>query len=159
MAQLTLYQNTSDPKRAYKNLANALNFADNAFSFKDPVDSLHPVLLISKAALGDSWWQYNYAKIPKFNNRYYFAKFITQRGELMEYQLDVDALSTYANALIKNSYELERCESNKSSSLKFADAERPMQADKYIVSKVIGSLDQTSGGIYTLTVAGGAATP
>lgn len=155
MAQLTLYQNNSDPKKAFKTLTNELNFDDNAFNFKDPLDSLNPVLLISKAALGDSWWIYNYARIPKFNNRYYFAKFITQRGELMEYQLSVDALSTYAGQLVDKSYELERCESNKASSLLFADPERPMQANKYIVAKVIGSLDEVTGGTYTLTVAGG----
>lgn len=153
--QLTLYTNNSDPKRAFKTLTNQKDFGGGSFSLKDPVDSLHPVLQISKAALGEQWWLYNYARIPKFNNRYYFAKFITQRGEIMEYQLDVDALSTYAVALCKRSYELERCESNKASSLKFADADRPMQADKYIVSKVIGSLDEVPGGIYTLTVAGG----
>lgn len=155
MAQLTLWQNNSDPKKAYKTLTNRLNFDDSSFSFKEPVDSLNPVLLISKAALGESWWQYNYAQIPKFNNRYYFAKFVTQRGELMEYQLSVDALSTYAGQLVGKSYELERCESNKASSLLFADPERPMQANKYIVAKVIGSLDEITGGTYTLTVAGG----
>lgn len=154
-AQLTLYTNNSDPKRAFKSLANNKDFAGGTFHLKDPLDSLHPVIQISKEALGDQWWLYNYARIPKFNNRYYFAKFITQRGEIMEYQLDVDALSTYATALCQKSFELERCESTKASSLKFADSERPMQADKWAVFKVIGNLDETTGGIYTLTVAGG----
>lgn len=154
-AQLTLYTNNSDPKRAYKSLTNQKDFAGGSFHLKDPLDSLHPVLQISKEALGDQWWLYNYARIPKFNNRYYFARFITQRGEIMEYQFDVDVLSTYAGALCKKSYEIERCISNKSRELKFADPERPMQNDKWAVFKVIGNLDETSGGIYTLTVAGG----
>ena len=154
-AQLTLYTNNSDPKRAFKSLANNKDFGGGTFHLKDPLDSLHPVLQISKEALGDHWWLYNYARIPKFNNRYYFATFKTQQGEIMEYQLDVDVLSTYAIELCNRSYEIERCISKKSRDLLFADPERPMQADKWAVFKVIGNLDETTGGIYTLTVAGG----
>ena len=154
-AQLTLYTNNSDPKRAFKSLANAKDFGGGTFHLKEPLDSLHPVIQISKEALGENWWLFNYARIPKFNNRYYFAKFITQRGEIMEYQLDVDVLMTYKTELIKRSYMIERCESSLSYSLKYADSERPMQADKWAVFKVIGNLDETTGGIYTLTVAGG----
>ena len=154
-AQVYLYTNNSDPKKAYKNLSNAKGYEPGHFSFKDPLDSLRPVLLVTKESLGTDWWKYNYARIPKFNNRYYFARFVTQRGELMEYQLTVDALSTYADVLTQRSYELERCESNKALKMKYADAERPLQSDKIIVCKVIGNLDETSGGIYALTVAGG----
>lgn len=159
LAQVYLYLNNSDPKRAWKSLTKEHRFESNAFSLKDPVDVLNPVLLIKKSSVGSDWQVLNYAWIPKFGNRYYFAKYVTQRGELLEYQLNVDVLMTYKSALVQQSYEIERCESNKASSLKFADAERPMQADKWIVADVIGNLDQLTGGIYTLTVAGGAASP
>lgn len=159
MAQVSLFCNNSDPKLAFKNLTNQHDFADNAFSFKAPVDVLNPVLQIRKAAVGDDWQILNYAYIPKFGNRKYFMTFKADTGTMLEYDLHVDVLSTYAPELIKYSFELERSNTNKGTSMKFVDNERPIQADKYYWPVVIGNLEETSGGTYVLTVAGGAASP
>ena len=159
MSQVSLYCNNSDPKKAYKSLTNQHDFEDNAFSFKAPVDVLNPVLQISKSAVGDDWQILNYAYIQKFGNRRYFMTFKADTGTMLEYDLHVDVLSTYADQLLATSFELERAETNKATSLKFADPERPMQADKWVGYFVIGALDETSGGTYTLTVAGGSASP
>jgi hypothetical protein len=155
--QLYLYCNNSDPKKAYKSLTNGHSYSGGSFSFKDPTDVLNPVLQISKASVGDDWQILNYAYIPKFGNRKYFMSFKADRGEILEYDLHVDVLSTYADKLLTQKFELERAETNKASSLKFADAERPLQADKWVGYFLIGALDETTGGTYTLTVAGGAA--
>lgn len=157
--EVSFYINNSDAKKAYKNLTSKQTFAVNHFRLKEPVDQLHPVLLIKKEAFTIGWAGYNYAQIPAFGNRKYFARFVAENAGMQEWQLDVDSLSTYADQLCSKTqaFELERAQSNKGKALKFPDAERPIQADKYTAYRVIGNLDETSGGIYTLTVAGGAA--
>lgn len=159
--KLALCVNNSAPDVAYKVLSNWHYYAANHFRFKDPVDVLHPVLMVSKTAIPDNWKQFNYAHIDTFN-RFYYAKFICENAGMLLYQLDVDPLTTYIDSLIQRSYMIERsAKSVKANSLLFADSERPVQANKQVerfTDNLLLTLPETTGGGYYLTVSGGAAT-
>lgn len=157
--ELTFSVNTSAPYVAYKNITNDKKLADDNVKMKDPCEVLAPVLLVKKSALGSNWNKYNYVTIPMFGRKY-FARFTAERGGLLEFQCRVDALSTYIDALIGSSFEVERAyNSGKAESLLFADTERPLQINKKIErdpSQRLLILPQNTGGGYFLTVSGGA---
>lgn len=153
--ELKLGINNSMPAVAYKNVTSWHTYATNHFRLKDPVDVLEPVILVSKTAIPDNWKQFNYARIDTFN-RYYFASFVCENAGMLEYKLSVDALSTYIDSILKQSFEIERAaNSNKGNSQLYADQERPLQINKQIDHKRLLILPQHSGGGYYMTVSGG----
>lgn len=153
--------NTSPPNYAYKNLTNTIIIPANECRMKEPVDVLNPILQIKRDRFAGTWSGYNYVKIEAFG-RCYFAKFKADLGQFLDFECNVDALSTYITQLVGKSFEVERASnSNKGDSLLFADTERPLQINKKIErapAQRLLILPQNSGGGYFMTVAGGAAT-
>lgn len=157
-SEVILYVNSSDPKKAYKNIGNKLAITET-FRMKEPVDVLRPVFTIARstmAALNTDWQKYNYCQIPRFGNRYYFMSLKTIEGGLVEASCTVDALSTYIEALKGTAFEIARASNSiKGDTLLFADETRPTQANRLTEIHKLTKLDEATGNNYVLTVAGG----
>ena len=155
---VSLYVNSSDPKNAFKNLSNQLDITET-FRMKEPIDVLRPVFTVARSTMqaGNTDWQkFNYCKIPRFGNRYYFMTLKALEGGLIEASCSVDALSTYIGSMMGTAFEIARAANSiKGDTLLFADDTRPTQANRYTEIHKLAKLEESTGNNYVLTVAGG----
>ena len=162
MSNMTLYQCNCDRKKVYK--ANSLvpvQEITETFRLKEPTSVTHPSVIVSRETVGKKWAVSNYAYIPMFK-RYYFIDNITAlNGGLIQYDMTVDPLYTYASKewgyqLLLVAFEIARSESLNSKF--YIDPELYLQTYRTISPVVVGSISQDTGTSvkkYVLTVAGG----
>lgn len=150
MRTVTLYTNSSDRKVVNKNLEKIYSVKCR---LKEPCSILRPVVILTRSLVGAQWASANYAYIPAFN-RYYFIDNITVlNGGLIQVEMSVDVLMTYAGNILDSQQEVVRSESLNSKM--YIDTEMPLQANKIITPVIIGGFPDSSGNNYYLTVAGG----
>ena len=163
MSELLLYQCSCDRKKIYK--ATSLTLVQDiteTFRLKEPTSVIRPSVTVSRQTVGANWAKANYAYIPMFN-RYYFIENITAlNGGLIQYDMLVDPLYTYASkehgfALLRTAFEVARSESLNSKH--YIDSELYLQTYRTIEPVIVGGITQTSGASakkFCITVAGGA---
>lgn len=150
MRTVTLYSNSSDRKVVNKNLEEIYSVKCR---LKEPCSILRPIVTLTRTSVGKRWASANYAYIPAFN-RYYFIDNITLlNGGLMQIEMSVDVLQTYAEQILGSQQEVVRAQSLNSKM--YIDPEMPLQANKLIDADIIGGFPDSSGNNYFLTVAGG----
>ena len=150
MRTVTLYNNSSDRKQVRKNLQVIYSVKCR---LKEPCSILRPVVTLTRSEVGKEWASSNYAYIPAFN-RYYFIDNITLlNGGLMQVEMSVDVLQTYADKILGSQQEVVRAQSLNSKM--YIDTEMPLQANKIITPVIIGGFPNSSSNNYYITVAGG----
>lgn len=162
MSDMTLYRCNCDRRKVYK--ATSLipvQEITETFRLKEPTSVIHPSVIVSRETVGSEWALANYAYIPRFK-RYYFIDNITAlNGGLIQYDMTVDPLYTYASLeqgfpLLKTAFEIARSESLNSKF--YIDPELYLQTYRTISPVIVGSIPQQSGAsakTYVLTVSGG----
>lgn len=157
-SEVHVYVNNSDPKSAYKNLQNEV-IITGSFRMKEPMDQLRPVFMLAKSTLETkgNWSSYNYCKIPRFGNRYYFMHTKTLSDGMIECTCEVDPLTTYIDKLAGMSFEIARYQNAALNNL-YADDQQPIYANTALQWVIVGNLEEsTAEGAkhYVMTVAGG----
>lgn len=162
MSDMTLYQCNCDRRKVYKatSLVPVQDITET-FRLKEPTSVIHPTVIVSRETVGKNWAVANYAYIPMFK-RYYFIDNITAlNGGLIQYDMTVDPLYTYASkeqgfSLLKTAFEIARSESLNSKY--YIDPELYLQTYRTIEPVIVGNIPQTSASSakkYVITVAGG----
>jgi hypothetical protein len=151
---LELKVNSSDRKKIYKNVQDKVSVSA---ILKENTSIINPVMIVSKDSAGAAWASYNYARIPQFNNRYYFIdEIVAETGGKLAYHLTVDPLMTYADSLMGTAFQVARAEGKNKNSPYFVDSEKHLQVDTLQEYEVLGHIPQDlTGNKYVITVAGG----
>lgn len=150
--KMQLLVNAEDRKKISKNPSPI--GGEMTCILKENTSIVRPTMQVSTSALADGWAAANYAYIPDFNRYYFIDKPIAATGGMMEFEMTVDPLRTYKSGLLNTSFLVARSETN--GSPYFIDAEKALQGDKIVDYEIIGHIPQdTTGNMYTLTVAGG----
>lgn len=92
--QINLYTNIDERTRVVKNLLNEKILTG---TFRDSVDVLHPVVLLTTV---ESILDFNYAYIPEFSRYYYVDGISLVRTGLYALTLSVDVLMSFADAIL-----------------------------------------------------------
>lgn len=149
--KIILYNQSSDRKALNKNLGDPI--ATLNCELRDPQEVLRPEIIVDASDFIDQWKNVNYAQINHFG-RFYFVEPATQTGKIVKYRLTVDPLYTYRSLILSKQFEVARCSSINSEW--YIDSERPVQANHYLRSFILGAIPESSGNNYVMTVAGGA---
>lgn len=163
MSEMVLYKCKCDRKKVYKtNSLSRVQDITETFRLKEPTSVIHPTVIVSRETVGSEWASVNYAYIPLFN-RYYFIDNITAlNGGLIQYDMTVDPLYTYASlergfSLLKTAFEIARSESLNSKH--YIDPELYLQTYRTISPVIVGGITQETAATdkkYVITVSGGA---
>lgn len=151
---MTLIITNSDRKQLKKSIDKKAEIT--TMRIKEPCSVIKPIVQIDKSHVDKTWAQINYAYIPDFK-RYYFIDNITLLNDgILELELSIDVLMTYAEDLLPLQLEIVR--SSSLNSKLYIDPEMPLQANKLLSYKKIGLFPESVGeqtNNYYLTVAGG----
>lgn len=152
MSEIILYKNSSDRKKVKKDLSKIVEVTET-FRIKEPSSIVNPVVTLSKNTVGTSWVTANYAYIPMFKRYYFIDDIVACNDGIIEFHLTVDPLMTYKDGLLSTKFEFVRAEAL--NSRLFIDPELPIQGNKLLTYKILGSIPESGSNNYILTVAGG----
>lgn len=103
---ITLYKNSSDPKKVLKNITDGVTFN---VTLKGTCNIENPVFVLTR--INNSLFVgYNYIYCKEFN-RYYYARISIDAGGLMTISCTIDPLMSYASAIRSLTCLVERQES------------------------------------------------
>lgn len=152
---LTLYNNTTDPRGINKNLTDSLQI--QGCNLKEDCSLKKPTFVITKP-ISATLTDYNYLFCPLFNRYYFIDDYIKLQGDLYEIvTLECDVLESFKSYFLERVCYIERCEKqfkDKNYAMDvFYDSEYPIRSDCVIRKIPVGVVGNSYN--YFLTTNGG----